>query len=128
MAGLNKVTLIGNLGANPEIKNLEDGGQLAMFNMATTEDWVDKQSGERRSTTEWHRIVVFGGLTTIVAKYLKKGSKVYVEGKLKTKKWTDKDSIERYTTEVVLSGYGSNLVLLDNRTIADTNTEEKETL
>lgn len=128
MAGLNKVTLIGNLGANPETRNLDDGGQLAKFNMATTEDWVDKQTGERKSTTEWHRVVVFGGLTTIVAKYLKKGSKVYVEGKLKTKKWTDKEGVERYTTEIVLSGYGSNLVLLDGRSSENTEMDTNKAL
>jgi single-strand DNA-binding protein len=127
MAGLNKVSLIGNLGGNPETRNLDDGGQLAMFNMATTEDWTDRATGERKSATEWHRVVVFGGLTTIVIKYLKKGSKVYVEGKLKTKKWTDKDGVERYTTEVVLSGFGSNLVLLDGKNTTDVALEDQKT-
>jgi len=101
MASLNRTTLIGNLGADPEIRYLPDGAATATVSLATTETWKDKTSGERMEKTEWHRVVFFRGLAEIVSEYLKKGSQIYVEGKLRTRKWTDKNGVERYTTEIV---------------------------
>jgi single-strand DNA-binding protein len=126
MAGsLNKVTLIGNLGRDPEIRNTSDGKEVASFSIATTETWKDKISGERKEKTEWHRIVVFKeGLVGIVKNYVKKGSKLYIEGQLQTRKWVDNNGQERYTTEVVLQGFNASLILLDGKsgTFSDTNT------
>jgi single-strand DNA-binding protein len=115
MAGsVNKVILIGNLGADPEIRRTQDGRPVANLRVATSESWRDKNTGERREKTEWHRVVIFSeGLCKIVEQYLKKGSKVYLEGALQTRKWTDKDGQERYTTEVVLQGFNSQLTMLD---------------
>src|SRR5262245_8042417 len=108
MAGLNKVQLIGNLGGDPEINALADGRKVATFSLATSESWRDKTTGEKKERTEWHRIVVWSeGLIGVVEQYLKKGLKVYVEGKLKTRKWQGQDGSDRWTTEVVLSGFGS---------------------
>jgi single-strand DNA-binding protein len=101
MASLNKVSLIGNLGADPEIRYTTDGTAIASFSLATTDTWKDAASGERKEKTEWHRVVVFKGLAEVVGKFLKKGSQIFVEGKLRTRKWTDKEGIERYTTEIV---------------------------
>jgi len=112
---LNKVTLIGNVGQDPEIRSTQDGKELANFSLATTESWKDKSTGEKKDKTEWHRVVVFGPLAGIVKNYVKKGSKLYVEGQLKTREWTDKEGIKRYTTEVVLQGFNSNLQMLDSR-------------
>lgn len=103
MAGLNKVQIIGNLGADPDIKRLQDNTTVARFSVATSESYKDKQSGEIKTSVEWHNIVVWRNLAEIVEKYLKKGSQVYIEGKLKTNKWTDKDGITRYTTEIIAS-------------------------
>jgi single-strand DNA-binding protein len=116
MAGsLNKVTLIGNLGKDPEIRKTQDGRPIAVFSLATTESWKDK-SGERRDKTEWHNIVVFNeGLCGVIEKYIKKGSKIYIEGQLQTRKWQDKEGHDRYTTEVVLQGFSSQLIMLDGR-------------
>ncbi|MDR0703080.1 MAG: single-stranded DNA-binding protein [Azoarcus sp.] len=100
MASVNKVILIGNLGRDPETRYMPDGTAIANVNLATTETWKDKASGERRENTEWHRVVFFGRIAEIVAQYLKKGSQVYVEGRLQTRKWQDKDGNERYTTEI----------------------------
>ena len=100
MASVNKITLVGNLGADPEIRYMPDGTPTATIRLATTEKWKDKQSGENREHTEWHRVVFYRGLADIVGKYTKSGSQVYIEGKNRTRKWTDKDGIERYTTEV----------------------------
>lgn len=97
---LNKVQLIGRLGADPEVKTLPSGESVANFNVATTEKWKDKKTGDEQSRTEWHRIVAFGGLAKICGDYLKKGSQVYIEGQLRTRKWTDKNNVERYTTEI----------------------------
>jgi single-strand DNA-binding protein len=111
---LNKVQLIGNLGRDPEIRTMQSGGKVAGFSVATTESWTDKRSGERREQTEWHRVVAFGdGLATIIERYLRKGSKVFVEGSLKTRKWTDQHNEERYSTEVVLQPYNGHLIMLD---------------
>jgi single-strand DNA-binding protein len=117
MAGsVNKVILIGNLGADPEIRRTQDGRPIANLRVATSESWRDKTSGERKEKTEWHRVVIFNeGLCKIVEQYLKKGSKVYLEGALQTRKWTDKEGHERYSTEVVLQGFNSQLTMLDTR-------------
>ncbi|MCB2114255.1 MAG: single-stranded DNA-binding protein [Parvularculaceae bacterium] len=117
MAGsVNKVILIGNLGRDPEIRKTQDGKSIANFSVATSESWKDRNTGERREKTEWHRVVVFNeGLSRIVEQYLRKGSKVYIEGQLQTRKWTDKDGQEKYTTEVVLQGFNSALTMLDGR-------------
>ncbi len=115
MAGsLNKVTLIGNLGKDPEIRSTSDGKEIANFSIATSENWKDKITGEKKEKTEWHRIVIFKeGLVGIVKNYVKKGSKLYIEGQLQTRKWVDNNGQEKYTTEVVLQGFNSVLILLD---------------
>jgi single-strand DNA-binding protein len=117
MAGsVNKVILIGNLGKDPEIRRTQDGRPIANLSVATSESWRDKNTGERKEKTEWHRVVIFNeGLCRIAEQYLKKGAKVYLEGQLQTRKWTDKDNIERYSTEVVLQGFNSSLTMLDGR-------------
>ncbi len=117
MAGsLNKVTLIGNLGADPEIRSMNNGGKVCTLSVATTESWKDKQTGEKREKTEWHRVVIFGdGLVRVAENYLKKGSKIYIEGSLQTRKWQDRDGNDKYTTEVVLQGFGGTLIMLDSR-------------
>ncbi len=117
MAGsVNKVILVGNLGADPEIRAMQDGRKMAQLSIATSENWRDKSTGERREKTEWHRVVIFNdGLVKVVEQYLKKGSKVYLEGALQTRKWTDQSGQERYSTEVVLQGFNSTLTMLDGR-------------
>lgn len=117
MAGsLNKVTLIGNVGKDPEIRSTNEGKEIASFSIATTESWKDRNSGEKREKTEWHRIVVFSdGLVGIIKNYVKKGSKVYLEGSLQTRKWNDDSGTEKYTTEIVLQNFNSSLILLDSR-------------
>jgi single-strand DNA-binding protein len=115
MAGsVNKVILIGNLGADPEIRRLQDGRPVANLRLATSESWKDKTSGERKEKTEWHRVVIFNeNLCRIAEQYLKKGSKVYIEGALQTRKWQDQSGQDRYSTEVVLQGFRGELTLLD---------------
>jgi single-strand DNA-binding protein len=115
MAGsVNKVILVGNLGRDPEIRRTQDGRPIANLSVATSENWRDKTTGERREKTEWHRVVIFNeGLCKIAEQYLKKGSKVYLEGQLQTRKYTDKDGNEKYSTEVVLQGFNSQLTMLD---------------
>jgi len=127
MAGsVNKVILLGNLGRDPEIRSMQSGSKMATFSMATSKRWKDKNTQEQRDKTSWHNIVVFGdGLVDIVEKYVKKGSKIYVEGELQTRKWQDQDGNDRYTTEVVLQGFNSNLTLLDSRN-ATNNIEGQE--
>jgi single-strand DNA-binding protein len=117
MAGsVNKVILVGNLGADPEIKRTQDGRPIANLSIATSETWRDRASGERKEKTEWHRVVIFNeGLCKIAEQYLKKGAKVYLEGQLQTRKWQDKDGKDRYSTEVVLQNFNSNLTMLDGR-------------
>ena len=117
MAGsLNKVTLIGNLGKDPEIRKTQDGRPIASISIATTESWKDKNTGEKREKTEWHNIVVFNeGLSRVVETYLKKGSKIYIEGQLQTRKWQDKEGNDRYTTEIVLQNYSGEMIMLDGR-------------
>ena len=117
MAGsVNKVILIGNLGADPEVRRTNDGRPVVNLRVATSDSWKDKTTGERREKTEWHRVVIFSeGLCKIAEQYLKKGSKVYLEGALQTRKWQDKDGHDRYSTEVVLQGFNSSLTMLDTR-------------
>jgi len=117
MAGsVNKVILIGNLGRDPEIRTTQDGKEIANLTLATSESWRDRNTGERREKTEWHRIVVFNdGLIGVIKSYLHKGSKIYVEGALQTRKWTDQSGAEKYSTEIVLQGFGSTLTMLDNK-------------
>jgi single-strand DNA-binding protein len=115
MAGsVNKVILVGNLGRDPEIRSTQDGMRIANLNLATSESWRDKMSGERKEKTEWHRVVIFNErLTELAEKYLRKGSKVYVEGQLQTRKWTDNAGVEKYSTEVVLTRFRGELTMLD---------------
>jgi len=117
MAGsLNKVTLIGNLGKDPEIRTTQDGRELVNLTLATSENWKDKTTGERKEKTEWHRIVIFNeGLVNVVKNYLHKGSKIYIEGQLQTRKWVDQSGVEKYTTEIVLQGFNSTLLMLDSK-------------
>jgi single-strand DNA-binding protein len=115
MAGsVNKVILIGNLGADPEIKSFQNGGKVANLRIATSEQWKDRMTGERKERTEWHNVVINGeGLVGVVERFLKKGSKVYIEGSLRTRKWQDRDGNDKYTTEVVIAGMGGTLTMLD---------------
>jgi single-strand DNA-binding protein len=117
MAGsVNKVILVGNLGREPEIRSMQDGGKIVQLSIATSETWRDKNSGERRERTEWHRVVIFNEqLAKIAEQYLRKGSSVYLEGQLQTRKWTDQQGQEKYTTEVVLQRYRGELTMLGNR-------------
>jgi single-strand DNA-binding protein len=117
MAGsVNKVILIGNLGKDPEIRSTNDGGKVASLSVATSETWKDRSSGERRERTEWHRVVIFNDrLVEVAERYLKKGAKIYLEGALQTRKWTDNTGNERYTTEVVLQKFRGELTMLDGR-------------
>ncbi len=117
MAGsVNKVILVGNLGRDPEIRSFQNGGRVANLSIATSETWRDKASGERKEKTEWHRVAIFNDrLVDVVEKYLKKGAKVYIEGQLETRKWTDQSGQEKYTTEVVLRQFRGELTMLDGR-------------
>ena len=134
MAGsLNKVLLIGRLGADPEIKQMVNGKSVARLSLATSQSWKDKSSGERKEKTEWHRVVIFNeGLVSIVQQYLKKGANIYVEGALTTRKWKDESSgQDKYSTEVVLQGYNSSLTMLDGNSKSDSSnlvTENKSSL
>ena len=117
MAGsLNKVLLIGRLGNDPEIKQMQNGKSVARLSVATSESWKDKSTGERKEKTEWHRVVIFNeGLVNVVQKYLKKGAQVYIEGQLNTNKYTDNNGQEKYSTQIVLQGYSSSLTMLDGK-------------
>jgi single-strand DNA-binding protein len=117
MAGsVNKVILVGNLGRDPEIRSTQDGLRIANLSLATSETWRDKASGERKEKTEWHRVAIFNDrLVDVVEKYVKKGAKLYIEGQLQTRKWTDKEGQERYTTEIVLGRFNGQLTMLDGR-------------
>jgi single-strand DNA-binding protein len=117
MAGsVNKVILVGNLGKDPEIRRTQDGRPIANLSIATSDTWRDKATGERKEKTEWHRVVIFSEpLCKVVEQYLKKGAKVYIEGALQTRKWTDQQGVEKYSTEVVLQGFNSTLTMLDGR-------------
>lgn len=117
MAGsVNKVILIGNLGRDPEVRSFQNGGKVCNLSIATSENWKDKQTGERRERTEWHRVAIFNeGLVRVCEQYLRKGSKVYLEGQLETRKWQDQSGQDKYSTEIVLRGYGGTLTMLDGR-------------
>jgi len=117
MAGsVNKVILVGNLGADPEVRTLPSGNKVVNLSVATSDSWRDKNSGERKEKTEWHRVVIFSeGLARVAEQYLRKGSKVYLEGALQTRKWQDQSGQDKYSTEVVLQGFNSNLTMLDGR-------------
>jgi single-strand DNA-binding protein len=117
MAGsVNKVILVGNLGADPEVRHTQDGRPIVNLRIATSESWRDRSTGERRERTEWHRVVIFSeGLAKIAEQYLRKGSKVYLEGQLQTRKWQDQSGQDRYSTEVVLQGFNATLTMLDGR-------------
>ena len=113
---INKVILVGNIGKDPEIRTTQDGSKIASFSLATTESWTEKDSGQKATRTEWHRIVVFNqNLADLVEKYVSKGTKLYVEGQLQTRKWTDAQGVERYTTEVVLSRFRGEMVIFDGK-------------
>ena len=123
VGSVNKTILLGNLGRDPEIRSMQSGAKMASFSIATSKRWKDKSTQETKEKTSWHNIVIFGeGLVDIVEKYVKKGSKIYVEGELQTRKWQDQDGNDKYTTEVVLQGYNSNLTLLDSRN----NTQQQQ--
>lgn len=115
MAGINKVILVGNLGAKPEVKYASNGNAIANLSVATSDSWTDKNTGQKQERTEWHRVSLFGKLAEIAGQYLDKGSKVYIEGKLQTRKWQDQNGQDRYTTEVVVSGFNGTLQMLDRR-------------
>ena len=117
MAGaVNKAILVGNLGADPEVRRTQDGKPIVNLRLATSESWRDKNTGERKEKTEWHRVVIFSeGLCKVAEQYLKKGAKVYIEGQLQTRKWTDQSGVEKYSTEVVLQGFNATLTMLDGR-------------
>ena len=116
VGSINKVILVGNVGKDPEIRTTQDGKEIASIVLATSDSWKDKATGERREKTEWHRISVFSeGLVNVVRNYVKKGSKLYVEGSIHTRKWTDNAGVERFSTEVVLQGYNCALTMLDSR-------------
>lgn len=113
---VNKVIIIGNVGADPEIRRTQDGKPIANLRIATSESWRDKNSGERKEKTEWHRVVIFNeGLCKVVEQYVQKGAKLYIEGQLQTRKWTDQSGVEKYSTEIVLQGFNSTLQMLDGR-------------
>ena len=124
VGSVNKVILLGNLGRDPEIRSMQSGSKMASFSIATSKRWKDKNTQEQKEKTSWHNVVVFGdGLVNIVENYVKKGSKIYVEGELQTRKWQDQDGNDKYTTEVVLQGYNCNLTLLDSRNNTNQSSE-----
>ncbi|MGL6123878.1 MAG: single-stranded DNA-binding protein [Shewanella sp.] len=128
MASINKVIIIGTLGKDPEIRTTQDGKRIANLSVATSESWKDKYSGEKKERTEWHKVVIFSdGLSSVADQYLKKGDKVYVEGQMQTRKWTDKDGVERYSTEIVLQGFNANLTILSSKKPESYSRAEKET-
>ena len=113
---INKVTLLGNIGQDPEIRTTQGGKELASFSLATSETWKDKASGEKKTKSEWHKVIIFNdNLVNLVKNYTQKGSKIYIEGKLQTRDWQDKDGNKKYTTEIILNGFESKIVLLDNK-------------
>ena len=126
MAGINKVILVGNLGAKPEVKYASNGNAISNLSVATSESWTDKSTGQKQERTEWHRVSLFGKLAEIAGQYLDKGSKVYVEGKLQTRKWQDQNGQDRYTTEVVVSGFNGTLQMLDRRDDSSSSAPSKD--
>jgi single-strand DNA-binding protein len=126
MASLNKVQIIGNLGKDPEVRHTNDGKAIVNLSVATAETWRDKNTGEKKEKTEWHRVVIFNeGLAKIAEAYLKKGSTVYLEGQLQTRKWTDKDGVEKYSTEIVLQNFKPEMVLLGGKESTAERPEQK---
>lgn len=124
---LNKCILIGNVGKTPEIRTTQDGREIGSFSLATSDSWKDKNTGERKEKTEWHKIVVFNpGIIEVIKKYVKKGSKLYIEGSLQTRKWS-KDDVDHYTTEVILQGFGSSLRLLGDKAESQTQNKQEAT-
>ena len=124
MSSVNKVILLGNLGRDPEIRSMQSGKKMASFSIATSKRWKDRNTQEQKENTSWHNVVVFNeGLVDVIEKYIKKGSKIYVEGELSTRKYQDKDGNDRYTTEVVLQGYNSTLTMLGSNTSTSTQSE-----
>jgi len=126
MAGsINKAIIVGNVGRDPEVRSTQDGREIATLTVATSESWKDKSTGEKKEKTEWHRVVIFNdGLVNLVKNYVKKGSKLYIEGALHTRKWTDKDGVERYTTEIVLQGFGGTITMLSSAGGSGSNLSE----
>ncbi len=116
MSGINKVILVGNLGKDPDVRYTPDGKAVVNITLATSESWKDKNTGQRHEKTEWHRVVFFGGVAGVAGEYLKKGSKVYIEGKLQTRKWQDQQGQDKYTTEVVVDGFSGTMQMLDGKT------------
>lgn len=116
---INKVILVGNVGQDPEVRSTQDGREIASFSIATSDTWKDKNTGEKKEKTEWHRLAVFSpGLVGVVKNYVKKGTKLYVEGSLQTRKWTDSNGIEKFTTEIILQNFNSVLQILDSRNVS----------
>ena len=128
MAGINKVILVGNLGAKPEVKYASNGNAISNLSVATSESWTDKNTGQKQEKTEWHRVSLFGKIAEIAGQYLDKGSKVYVEGKLQTRKWQDQSGQDRYSTEVVVSGFNGTLQMLDRRDSVNSEAPTQSTL
>mgnify|MGYP001359870154 FL=1 len=129
VGSVNKVILLGNIGKDPDVKAMQSGSKLATFSIATSKRWKDKQTQEFKDKTEWHRVVVFGdGLVDIVEKYVKKGSKIYIEGELQTRKWADQQGNDRYTTEIVLQGFNSTLTLLDSKNSSSSSEKSIENM
>ena len=127
VGSLNKVLLIGRLGNDPEIKQMQNGKSVARLSVATSESWKDKNTGERKEKTEWHRVVIFNeGLVSVVQKYLKKGAQVYIEGQLNTNKYTDSNGQEKYSTQIVLQGYNSSLTMLDGKNSSSGDSKKLE--
>lgn len=124
---VNRVILVGNLGADPEVRNLPSGGKVVNLSIATSESWRDKNSGERKERVEWHRVIVFSeGLAKVAEAYLRKGSKVYLEGQLQTRRWQDQSGADRYSTEIVLQGFNSTLTMLDGKPEGDARDDSRE--
>ena len=124
VGSVNKTILLGNLGRDPEIRSMQSGSKMASFSIATSKRWKDRNTQEQKEKTSWHNVVIFGeGLVNIVEKYVNKGSKIYIEGELQTRKWQDQDGNDKYTTEVILQGYNSNLTLLDSRNNTNQSSE-----
>ncbi len=125
MSGVNKVIILGNLGKDPEVRYMPNGGAVANLTIATSESWKDKETGEKKEKTEWHRVVIFGKLADIAGQYLKKGSKVYIEGALQTRKWTNNEGVDVYTTEIVLQGFGGKMEMLGGNQQSDSGGQQQ---
>lgn len=127
MSSLNKVTLIGRVGKDPEIRKTKDGKKIASFSVATSEAWKDKNTGEKREKTEWHNVTCFNeGLAGVIEKYVNKGNKIYVEGSLATEKYTDKDGVEKYTTKIILQNFNGNIILLGGKNDAQSDNAQSD--